>query len=268
MKDIRTKFLEKTREGVQSALKSRDMLLGHISKTIDTLDEVINLLGERLEEWYGVYFPELRVENRINYARVVAVFDKENPNPEELATIVGPDAAGKIMEASGKSLGAALKKVDLDECKTLADGLIALHDLRKRYITYQEGLAKEVCPNIAYLTGADVGAKLIAHVGSLLRLAILPASTVQVIGAEKALFKHLKNKKIPPPKHGIIFQNPKISSSPKKVRGKIARALANKIVQAARADAFTKNFIAEKLKADFELRCNEVLSQYKKQKRE
>jgi nucleolar protein 56 len=109
------------------------------------------------------------------------------------------------------------------------------------------------------VAGPEIAAKLIAHVGSLKRLAFLPSSTIQVLGAEKALFKHLKNRRIAPPKHGIIFQHAKISNSPKEVRGKIARALANKLALAARADAFSKNFIAKQLKDDFEARCKEIL---------
>jgi nucleolar protein 56 len=103
-------------------------------------------------------------------------------------------------------------------------------------------------------------------VGSLSRLAFLPASAVQVLGAEKALFKHLRNKNIPSPKHGIIFQHARISSSPKSVRGKIARALANKLSLAAKADAFSKRRISPGLKADFDARFAQIMAEYEREK--
>jgi len=92
---------------------------------------------------------------------------------------------------------------------------------------------------------------------------VMPASTVQVIGAEKALFKHLKNKSIDPPKHGIIFQHASISTSPKSVRGKIARALATKITLAAKADEYTKRFIGPEVKDKFDKRLKDILAKAK-----
>ncbi len=266
MRDIRNKFLEKTKERLKSAFKSRDMLVGHLSRTIDELDDIINILGERLEEWYGVYFPELKLDDKVDYAKVVTILNRENPDMSQLALAVGSDRAKKIAISTKTSLGVNLPESDLSECKALAEKFISLYELRTHFLEYEEHLTKEVCPNIAYLAGSDIAAKLIAHVGTLSRLALLPASTIQVLGAEKALFKHLKNKRIAPPKHGIIFIHPKISSNAKKVRGRIARVLANKIAIAAKADAFTKNFIADKLKQDFEQRCEEVLRQCQSKK--
>lgn len=266
MKEIRSKFLEKTKERLRTVFKSRDMLVGHLSRTIDELDDIINILGERLEEWYGVYFPELKLEDKVDYAKVAVTLDRQNPNISQLAQAIGAEKAKKIAAGCNTSLGVNLPESDLNECKALAEKLISLYELRAHFLDYEEHLTKEVCPNIAHLAGSDIAAKLIAHVGTLSRLAFLPASTIQVIGAEKALFKHLKNRRIAPPKHGILFLHPKISSNAKRVRGKIARALANKIALAAKADAFTKNFIADKLKQDFEQRYNEIMQQYQSKK--
>ena len=113
------------------------------------------------------------------------------------------------------------------------------------------------------VVGAKVTGKLVAAAGGLGKLALMPASTVQVIGAEKALFKHLRNKSIAPPKHGIIFQHAAISTAPKKVRGKIARALATKITLAAKADVYTKRFIGPEVKDKFEKRLNDILAKAK-----
>jgi len=268
LKSKREKFLKKTKESVKEALKSRDMVLAATTRSIDELDKVINVLVERLEDWYAIYFPELQTKDRRKYVQIAHEFDKANPDPKLLGKLLGREGAEKAIQKAGSSLGADLKDEDIAEFKSFAEEILRLYDLREKYLVYQEKLADEICPNITYLAGPELAAKLISHVGSLQKLAMLPSSTIQVIGAEKALFKHLKDKKkVRPPKHGLIFQHPKISMSPKKTRGKIARALANKLSLAAKADAFTKNFIAEKLKEDFESRFNEITEEYKKGKK-
>lgn len=262
----RDRFLKRAEKSVSESIKSRDVLLGGVSRLIETLDKEINNIGERLEEWYSVYFPELKAEDKEKYARMVLEIDRKNIDKKELAKIIGQKKADRIAEKAGKSLGAELPENDLGEIKVLASHQLSTVKLRKRYISYQDALADEICPNMARVCGADIAAKMIAHVGSLKKLALLPSSTIQVIGAEKALFKHLKNKKVPPPKHGIIFQHPYISSSPKRVRGKIARALSNSITTAAKADAFTKRNISEKLKNDLDKRYKKILSERSKRK--
>jgi len=262
----RAKFLKKAKRTVMEALRSRDMLLGSVTKAIEDLDKTINLLGERLEDWYGIYFPELKMEDKLKFSKAVMMVDREDIDEKELASHFGQNKALEIVGASKNSLGAKLSKEDLAECISLARTITELSKLRDGYEEYQKKLAEELCPNLSAVGGPEIAAKLVSHVGSLARLAILPASTIQVIGAEKALFKHLKNRKIPPPKHGIIFQHPKVSTSPKKVRGKIARTLANKLALAAKADAFSKRDISAKLKEEFEERYAEIIGEYGKKK--
>jgi len=264
----REKFLKKTKESVEEALKSRDMPLGGAAKSIETIDKVINQLTEKLEDWYSVYFPEFRPpEDRKKFVQAVLIINRKNLDVKKLAEVLGEKKADEIVGKAGKSLGAELEDRDMKQIYTLAESILELYGLAEGYEEYQNTLARELCPNVSTVAGPDIAAKLVAHVGSLKRLGILPSSTIQIIGAEKALFKHLKNKKIAPPKHGIIFQHAKISSSPKAVRGKIARALANKIALAARADAFTKRYIADGLKEDFEKRFREIMEGYKKGKK-
>ena len=260
--DKRAKFIKKSKETVMEALRSRDMVLGGVTKTIVDLDETINLLSERLEYWYGVYFPELKLDDKIKFAAAVVVIDRTNIDEKELAQVVGPSRCSMIIESSKKSLGADLSPSDMAAIKELANSILHLGKLRADFDKYQKEIANELCPNMATVAGSEIAALLVSHVGSLKRLAVLPSSTIQVLGAEKALFKHLKNRKVPPPKHGIIFQHPKISSSPKAVRGKIARALANKLCLAAKADGFTKNTLGPKLKADFEARVEQIMKEY------
>ncbi|MBD3209768.1 hypothetical protein GF318_00105 [Candidatus Micrarchaeota archaeon] len=265
--DKRARFLKKSRESVKEAMKSRDMLLASVTKSIESLDKTINLLGEHLEDWYSIYFPELKLDDRVKFARLVMMLDRKDVDQKELASLVGDKKAAEIKEAAQGSLGAELSREDLSQCMALARFVADLDKQRSKYGEYQEKLARELCPNISEVAGPDLAAKLVSHMGSLSKLALLPASAVQVIGAEKALFKHLKNRKVPPPKHGLIFQHARVSSSPKKVRGKIARALANKITLAAKADAFSKRDISEKLRKEFDERYKEIMKEYEKERK-
>lgn len=258
--------MKRSRQTVMAALKSRDMLLSSVTKSISDLDESINLLSERLEDWYGIYFPEFKAEDKMQYAKAALVLDKENLDEAEAAKVVGQRKAAELKAAAPNSLGVKLSPKDHSACLSLARMILSMDGLRTEQEAYQKELANEICPNMCEVGGPEIAAKLISHVGSLNRLAFLPASAIQVLGAEKALFKHLKNRKIPPPKHGIIFQHPKISSSPKSVRGKIARALANKLCLAAKADAFSKNRISPQLRKDFDDRFAEIMKEYERAK--
>jgi len=264
----REKFLKKSKKSVEEALKSRDMLLSGSAKSIETIERAINQLTEKLEEWYSVYFPEFKtLEDKKKFVQAVLTIDRKNINVNELAEVIGEKRAKDAAEKAKKSLGADLEDRDMKQITTLARAILELYDLEAEYENYQNSVAREICPNISHVAGPEIAAKLVAHTGSLKKLGIMPASTIQVLGAEKALFKHLKNKKVRPPKHGIIFQHPKISSSPKAVRGKIARALANKIALASRADAFTKHNISDQLRKDFDARYNEIMEEYKRGKK-
>jgi len=264
--DKRAGFMKRSIETVKAALMSRDMLLSGVTKSIEDLDRIINLLGERLEEWYGIYFPELKLEDRLKYAQLVQEIDRTDIDAKELAQLVGQKKADEVKASAAKTLGASISDEDMKQVRSLANSILQLNGLRKQYEGYQASLAQEICPNMSKVAGPDVAAKLVSHVGSLKRLCMLPASTIQVLGAEKALFKHLKNRRISPPKHGIIFQNPRIAGSPKAVRGKIARALANKLALASKADAITKRYMGDELLKDFEERYNEIMAAYNAEK--
>ncbi len=258
--------MKKARQSVMQALRSRDMLLASVTRSIEDLDKSINLLGERFEDWYGIYFPELRAEDKMQFANAALIINREDLDEKALAQVVGQKRAAETAASSKTSLGAKLSQKDHSECLSMARAIISLEKLRKDYEEYQKELANELCPNMSQVGGADIAAKLVSHVGSLSRLAMLPASAIQVLGAEKALFKHLKNKRVPPPKHGIIFQHARISSSPKSVRGKIARALANQLCLAAKADAFSKRDIAPALRKKFDERFAQIMKEYEAEK--
>ncbi|MFH0817523.1 MAG: hypothetical protein V1909_02705 [Candidatus Micrarchaeota archaeon] len=250
-------FLENAKAGMKKAMAKRDRLITHVVGAIDDNNKAANLLFERLSEWYALYFPELRVSEPAKFCQLVVELDRDNPDFGLLIKVVGKEKATFFSEKAKETLGIEFKPEDLEAVRETAKRIIELYELRERLEQYQEMLVKETCPNISYVAEPALAAKLVAKAGSVEKLARMPASTVQVLGAEKALFKHLK-KHSKPPKHGLIFQHPYISNAPKKQRGKISRALATKIAIAARADAYTGNFIAEKLKADFQKRVDAI----------
>ncbi len=259
--DRRLRFLKKARERTSAALRSRDVMLAQVSRTVEELESVSNLMAEKLEEMYSLYFPELRTTEMRSYIAVVLNLDKENPDPSSISRFVGQGKAEDICARAKASTGGELKTKDVEKIRELARGIEGVYALMESYEEYMNELAKEVCPNIDHLVGGKLSGKLVSLAGSLNKLSLMPASTIQVLGAEKALFKHLKNKKgVPPPKHGVLFQYPAISQSPKRVRGKIARALAAKLSIAAKADSQTKRFIAPMLKENLERRIKEVLA--------
>jgi nucleolar protein 56 len=253
----REELLEKARAGVKEAYLEKDRPLIQCVNAIDEIDKTSNLLFERLQEWYGIYFPELRVREPEKYCELVLKMKRDEVRVDELAGIVGEERAREIAEKAGRSIGVDLGEKDLGRTRELAREILNLRSLRDSLEKYEVEVTKELCPNLTYLIDASLAAKLIAHAGSLGRLAIMPASTIQVLGAEKALFKHLRQH-TKPPKHGILFQHPWVNSAPKKERGKIARLLSTKIAIALKADVYTKNFIAEKLKADLDKRMDEI----------
>ncbi|MEM3555210.1 MAG: NOP5/NOP56 family protein [Candidatus Micrarchaeia archaeon] len=253
----REELLEKARAAVKEAYLEKDRQLIQCVNAIDELDKTCNLLFERLQEWYGIYFPELRVKEVEKYCELILKLNRKEFNEEEVSKIVGKEKAKEIKEKAGRSIGVDLRERDLEEIRKLARGILNLKAVRNSFEEYEVEFAKELCPNLTYLIEAPLAAKLIAHAGGLERLARMPASTIQVLGAEKALFKHLR-KHTKSPKHGLLFQHPWVNSAPKKDRGKIARLLSTKIAIALKADFYSKNFIADKLKADLEKRMNEI----------
>jgi nucleolar protein 56 len=253
----REEFLEKARAGVKEAYLEKDRPLMQCVNAIDEVDKTSNLLFERVQEWYGIYFPELMVREPEKYCELVMKVDRRNIKVDEISLIVGEEKAREIQEKAQRSMGVYLSEKDLNEVRELAKEVLNLRMLSNSIESYETGLAKELCPNLTYLIDAPLAAKLIAHAGSLKKLANMPASTIQVLGAEKALFKHLRQH-TKPPKHGILFQHPWVNSAPKKERGKIARLLSTKIAIALKADFYTKRFIAEKLKQDLDKRMKEI----------
>jgi nucleolar protein 56 len=252
------------RRGIRERSSKGDMYVIQAVNALEELDKTINLFYGRLREWYGLYLSELgdTVETPEEFFKIVAEIGwKEEINSENLSKIgISKKTASAVLEALKTSIGVEMDKRDLEEIRAMASTVLKLISLRGRLEKYIEERIKEVSPNLYALVGPILAAKLIAQAGGLEALSKMPSSTIQVLGAEKALFRALRTGGRPP-KHGLIFQHPIIRQSPKKLRGKISRVLAAKLSIAARIDAFTGKYVGDKLKEDLNRRIEEILKQ-------
>ncbi|MEM2974048.1 MAG: hypothetical protein QW112_00245 [Candidatus Micrarchaeia archaeon] len=255
----REKILEEMKQKMKTAFLSRDAILVHIDGMIEDLEKALNLLFERLSEWYSIYFPELKVAERTKYCRLVLAIDKEDmKGTTSRVKDVAGDNADEIIKQLETTSGIDLLGKDVEKIREVANKIIELEKLKAEIEKYEEGVVREVCPNLAEVGGPKIAAKLVAHVGGLQKLAKLPASTIQVLGAEKALFRHLR-RNTKPPKHGIIFQHTAVHSAPRALRGKIARALATKLSIAAKIDSYGKRFVGKELREKLDVKIKEIL---------
>ena len=257
--------MEMTKLKVRKAAEKRDMLVVQTIQAIDDLDRTINLFMGRIREWYGLHFPELDrlVEKHETYARLISKLGRrENFTSSRLEEEGLPKTrAEHITETAGKSMGAELDDNDLQQMQALCRDILQLYDTRQGLERYMDLLMDEVASNVKALVGSLLGARLIALTGGLANLARMPSSTIQVLGAEKALFRSLKTG-ARPPKHGIIFQHTLIHEAKRWQRGKMARAIAGKLAIAARTDAYSDKYIGDGLKAGLERRITEIQEKY------
>lgn len=220
-------FIEYTKLKMKTSY-SIDKVISQVIDAIEELDKIINVLYERISELYGLYYPEsLR---KMKGVEKLVKFICESKKREE-------------------SIGYDVDEREINLFKKFASKILQVIELRKELQRYIEEVIKEFAPNLYHVAGPLLSAKLISLAGGLKNLASLPSSTIQVLGAEKALFRHLR-KGTKPPKHGIILQHPIFKGLKKEKRGRIARILSSKIAIAAKADFYTKKEIWEKLLED------------------
>merc|ERR1719331_2648801 len=213
---------------------------------LDGLDKNINTFAMRVREWYAWHFPELTkiVTDNCVYAKVVQLirvrddFDCDG-NRDALAEITDEEVADNIIKALKISMGQDIVEYDMQNIDNFADQVVKLSTMRTTLSDYLKSKMDVVAPNLRALIGETVGARLIAHAGSLTNLAKYPASTVQILGAEKALFRALKTKGNTP-KYGLIFHSSFIGRAGAKNKGRISRYLANKCSIASRIDCFSE----------------------------
>ena len=259
--------IELAKMKVKTTIEKRDLLVAQAVQSVDDLDKSLNVFMSRLREWFGLHYPELDrlLDKHETYARlVVNLGTRENFTAENLEKEGLPSKkAQSIAMVAESSMGADLGDEDLAQIQSMCKNVLELYSVRQSLEKYVDSVMEEVAPNVKAVGGSLLGARLLALSGGLLNLAKLPASTIQVLGAEKALFRSLKTK-ARPPKHGIIFQHSLIHDAKRWQRGKIARALAGKLSIAARVDAFKGSFMGDKLNADLEKRISEIKEKYDK----
>jgi len=238
---------------LKEASKAEDNYLIQAINAIDEIDEATGKLIERLREWHTIHFPELnKIKNQEKYVNLVAEYGNRD--------LIIQSGQLEEIEFSDENTGAEIEDFDLQMVKNFADSIESLQNTKKSITEYVEGKMTQIAPNLSDLVGSLLGAKLLAHAGSLERLALLPSSTVQIMGAEKALFRHLKTGERPP-KHGLIYQFPEIRSAKWWLKGKIARALASKISLAVRKDVYSGEFDPS-IKESFEKHLEELKNKY------
>ncbi|EXB94318.1 hypothetical protein L484_002679 [Morus notabilis] len=274
IKDLKTGDLEKAQLGLGHSY-SRAKVKFNVNRVdnmviqaiflLDTLDKDVNSFSMRVREWYSWHFPELAkiVHDNYLYARVAKFIEDKAKLAEdkilELTEIVGDeDKAKEIVEAAKASMGQDLSPIDLINVHQFAQRVMELSDYRRKLYDYLVTKMNDIAPNLASLIGEVVGARLISHAGSLTNLAKCPSSTLQILGAEKALFRALKTKGNTP-KYGLIFHSSFIGRASARNKGRMARYLANKCSIASRIDCFAENgttAFGEKLREQVEERLD------------
>lgn len=237
-----------SRAKVKFSVHKNDNHIIQAIATLDALDKGINQGCMRVREWYGWHFPELVriVSDNATYAKLVlAIGDKKTLTDDrlhEVAALVGDDGdkAQDILSAARISMGVDITDLDLVMVKSFAESVSKMADYRKSLSKSLDEKMGEVAPNLQCILGTPVAARLISHAGSLTNLAKYPASTLQILGAEKALFRALKTKGATP-KYGLIYQSSFIGRAAPKIKGRISRYLANKCSMASRIDNFSEH---------------------------
>ncbi len=211
-------------------------------QAVDELDKTFNLFYMRLREWYGLHFPELSgiLTDPATFVNFVVKFPNRKGIDRDLMGELNlpQNRIEIILKASSASKGAEFDERTTDMILQLAEITAKTYRYRDNLSKMLEDVMNQMAPNLTAIAGETIGARLIARAGSLERLAKMPASTVQILGAEKALFRAIKTHSRPP-KHGLIFQHKLLHDAPKRLRGKIARALATKMAIAARIDFYS-----------------------------
>lgn len=218
--------LETVKMQVSGALTPDQRIIQAV-EALDDINETTNSLSERLSEWYGGHFPESGLSGESLALFITKYGSRENLEPEN-----------PLYSKTVNSMGAKLEAADEILLKGFAESVCSLYERKRQIEAYIENSMESIAPNLNLIAGPMLGARLISISGSLEKLATFPSSTIQVIGASKALFKHLRSR-APSPKHGIIYSHPLINTAPWWVRGKIARALAAKLSLAARIDFYS-----------------------------
>jgi nucleolar protein 56 len=227
----------------------KDKILIHAVGVLDEVDGNLNVFVERLREWYGLHFPEMgkMISNHEKFVEIVMKFgEKENIELKELE------------KAIEQSAGMPFDRKDMEIVRGYARNIYGMYKVRKDMEGYVKKVSQALMPNMSAIAEPILAARLLALAGSLEKISKMPSSTIQLLGAEKALFRHLKGQG-KSPKYGIIFSHSLIQKAPLDRKGKIARLIASKLTLAARVDFFSKEDRGKKMRKDLEEEVRRVL---------
>ncbi len=260
---LREVALEVCKTKIKESGAARDLLTAQALLSIDDLTSSINLVANRLAEYYGNHFPELYdiVRDNEQYVRLIVQLGSRKNFTIEALENLSEERAKKIAKAAQNSIGTDLLDSEFQPILALAQLGVDSLKAKVKLEQYVFRSMSQVAPSLTGLIGPILGARLISMAGGLYNLAKMPSSTVQVIGAEKALFRALKTGAAPP-KHGILFQSNLVHSAKWWHRGKIARSLAAKISLAARIDYFTGGDMSQDLLEDLNKRIAEIQEKF------
>jgi nucleolar protein 58 len=216
-----------------------DVMIIQAISLLDDLDKELNTYAMRVKEWYGWHFPEMAkiINDNVAYARVVIKLGmRSNASTADLSDILPEEIEGAVKMAAEISMGTEISDEDLETIESLADQVVDLTEFRVTLSSYLSARMQAIAPNLTAVVGELVGARLIAHAGSLISLSKSPASTIQILGAENALFRALKTKH-DTPKYGLIYHASLIGQASGRNKGKMSRMLAAKAALSLRIDA-------------------------------
>jgi len=241
--------IELTKVKIKKSIEKDSFVIQTI-KIIEDMNKMINVLTERLREFYSLHFPELdkKIEDHEKYAKIIEKYGSrekiEDPELKQLAK---------------KSMGVEFGEEEIKAVRAIATQILSLYKLKESLTKQLEKTLKEIAPNLTELAGAILSAKLIAKAGSLEKLAKMPSSSIQLLGAEKSLFRFLRGKG-KSPRFGLLFNHPLVFKAPEKLKGKVARIVASKLSIAAKLDFYSREYRGEKLKKELEEKVKKALS--------
>lgn len=228
----------------------RDKLIIQAVSAIDELDKSINILVERLREFYSLHFPEMdrAISSHEKYVKLVTEYGHRS-------NIKDPEIS-KLIE---HSVGIEFEKNDVEVAQRLAQTILNLYSLKEKLTKYVEDTTKMIAPNTSEIAGPMLSARLISKAGSFEKLAKSASSTIQLLGAEKSLFRFLHGKG-KSPRFGILATHPLVQNAPEKLKGKVARAIASKLSIAAKIDFYSKEYKGKEMKKELQEKIEEILS--------
>ena len=241
--EIRNTLLKKTREQVRERFGEKDLHIIRAVNSLDELDRVFNQLAEQIIEWYSAHFPELArtLNDNEKYLETVSELgERKNYSINSLEKILkNPEKAAVVEKKAQSSMGAELGKENLQAIQELCKSTLSLREQRNKLSQFIEKETMELLPNFSKISGKLLAGRMLKAAGSFRKLAFSPSSTIQILGAEKALFRH-KRTGARPPKYGLLFQHPEVQAAIPKEKGKKARKIAGKLSIAAKQDYFAK----------------------------